>query len=136
MQPRAACRFSEHNYLVASHDGSCDNGDRLVATYRSHALRNTCLYGCVFGSRGVARCSRGRSYLVALRDGCCDNDDATSESMTFSYTRILCGIYNVGAFWQPWCRSWFERAHFAWSRLVTGAVTMTTRHSTASALIY
>ena len=105
MQPRAACRSREHSYLVASRDGRCDNDDRLVATYRSHALRNICLYGSVFGNRGVARCSRGRSYLVALRDGCCDNGDATSESITFSYIGILCGIYNMGAFWQPWCRS-------------------------------
>ena len=49
-------------------------------------------------SRGAARCSRGRSYLVALRDGYCDNGDATSESITFSYIGILCGIYDIGAF--------------------------------------
>ena len=136
MQPRAACRSREHSYLVTFHDRCCDNDDRLVATYRSHALRNICLYGSVFGSRGVARCSRGCSYLVALRDGYCDNDDATSESIAFSYIRILCGIYDMGAFWQPWCRLWFERAQCAWSRFASGAVTMTTRHSTASALMY
>ena len=32
--------------------------------------------------------------------------------------------------------SWFERAQFAWPRFATGAATMTTRHSTTSALIY
>ena len=73
--------------------------------------------------------------LVAIRDGRCGNDDTTSESITFSYIGILCGIYDMGAFWQPWCRSWFERVQFAWSRFATGAVTMTTRHSTTSALI-
>ena len=124
MQPRAACRSREHSYLVAFHDGYCDNGDRLVATYRSHALGNICLYENVSGSRGVARCSRGRSYLVALRDRCCANDDATSESITFSYIEILRGIL----IW--------ERAQFAWSRFATGAVTMTTRRSTTSALTY
>ena len=31
--------------------------------------------------------------------------------------------------------SWFERAQFAWSRFATGAATMTTRHSTTSALL-
>ena len=136
MQPRAACRSREHSYLVAFHDGSCDNDDRLVAIYQSHALGNMCLDGSVSGSRGVGRCSRGRSYWVALRDRCCDNDDATSENITFSRIGILCGIYDMGAFWQPWCRSWFERAQFAWSRFATGAVTMTTRQATASALIY
>ena len=134
--PAGPCRSREHSYLVAFHDVCCCNDDRLVATDRSHALGNTCLYGTVSGSRGVARCSKGRSYLVALRYRCCDNDDATSESMTFSHIGILCGIYNMGAFWQPWCCSWFERAQFAWSRFATGAVTMTTRHSIASALIY
>ena len=73
---------------------------------------------------------------VALRDGYCDNDDATSESITFSYIGILCGIHDMGAFWQPWCRSWIERAQFAWSCFVTGTVTMTMRHSIASALIH
>ena len=33
----------------------------------------------------------------------CDNDDATFESITFSYIRISCGIYDMGASWQPWC---------------------------------
>ena len=74
--------------------------------------------------------------LVAIHDGRCDNDNATFESITFSYIGILCGIYDMGAFSQPWCHSWFERAQFAWSRFATGAVTMTTRHSTISALIY
>ena len=109
-QPRAAHHSREHSYSVAFRDGCCDNDDRLVARYRSHALRNICSYGSVFGSRGAARCSRGRSYLVALRDGYCDNDDAKSESITFSYIGILCGIYYMGAFWQPWCRSLFESA--------------------------
>ena len=128
MQPRAVCRSREHSFLVVFYDGCCDDDDRLVATYRSHALRNICLYGS---------CSRGRSYLGAPRDRyCCENDDATSERITFSHIGILCGIYNMGAFWQPRCRSWFERAQFAWSRFASGAVTMTTRHSTASALIY
>ena len=99
MQPRTAYRSREHSCLVAFRDGCFDNDDRLMATYRSHALRNICLYGSVSGSRGVARCSRGRSYLVALRDGCCDNDNATSESITLSYTGSLCGICNVGALW-------------------------------------
>ena len=135
MQPRAAHRSREHSYLVASSDECCDNDDRFVATCRSHALGNICSYGSVSGSRSVARCSRARSCLVAIRDGHWDNDDATSESIAFSYIGILCGIYEMGAFWQPWCRSWFERAQFAWSRFATGAVTMTTRHSTTSALI-
>ena len=60
MQPRAACRSREHSYLVAFHDGCCDNDDRLVATYRSHALGNICLHGNISGSHDVARCSRGR----------------------------------------------------------------------------
>ena len=136
MRPRAAHRSREHSYLVASRDECCDNDDRFVVTYRSHALGNICLYGSVSGSRGVARCPRARSCLVTIRDGRCDNDDAASESITFSHIGILCGIYDMGAFWQPWCRSWFERAQFAWSRFATGAVTMTTRHSAASALIY
>ena len=71
------------------YDGCCDNDDRLVATYRSHALGNICLYGSIFGSHDVARCSRGRSYLVALCYRCCDNHDATSESITFSHIGIL-----------------------------------------------
>ena len=67
--------------------------------------------------------------LVALRDGRCDNDDVTFDSIfSFLYIGILCWIYIVGAFWQPWCRSWSERAQFARSRFVTGAATMTTRH--------
>ena len=136
MQPRAACRSREHSYLVMFHDGCCDNDDRLVATNLLHALGNICLFGSVSGSRGVARCSRGRIYFVALRDRCCDNHDAISESITFSHIGILCGIYDMEVFWQPRCRSWFERARFAWSRFATGAVTMTTRHSTASALLY
>ena len=71
----------------------------------------------------------GAVCLVALRDGCCDNDDVTFDSIfLFLYIGILCWIYNVGAFWQPWCRSWLERAQFARSRFVTGAATMTTRH--------
>ena len=123
MQPRAACRSKEHSYMVAFHDRCCSNDDRLVATYRSHALGYICLYGSASGSRGVARCSRGCSYLVALRDRCCDNDDATSESIKFSYIGILCGIHDVGAFWQPWCRSWFERAQFFWSCFTTGTLT-------------
>ena len=103
MQPRAAHRSREHSYLVAFRDECCNNDDRFVAAYRSHALNNICLYGSVSGSRGVARCSRARSCLVAIRDGRCDNDDATSESITFSYIGILCVIHNMGAFWQPWC---------------------------------
>ena len=63
MQPRAAHRSSEHSYLVASRDECCDNNDRFVATCRSHALGNICLYGSVSGSRGVARCLRARSLL-------------------------------------------------------------------------
>ena len=78
----------------------------------------------------------GAVCLVALRDGRCDNDDVTFDSISILYIEILCRICNVGAFWQPWCHPWFERAQFAWSRFVTGAVTMTTRHSIASALIY
>ena len=63
MQPRVGCCSREHSYLAASRDGCCDNDDRLVATYRSHALRNICLYGSVSGSRVVARCSRGHTLL-------------------------------------------------------------------------
>ena len=85
MQPQAAHRSREHSYLVASRDECCDNGDRLVATHRSHVLGN---------------------------------------------------IYYVGASWQSWCRLLFERAQLAWSRFATGTVTMTTRDSTTSALIY
>ena len=71
----------------------------------------------------------GAVCLVALRDGCCDNDDVTFNSIfSFLYIGILCWIYIVGAFWQPWCRSWFERAQFARLRFVTGAATKTTRH--------
>ena len=136
MQPRAAHRSRDHIYLVASRDECCDNDDKFVATYRSHALGNICLYGSVSGSRGVARCSRARSCSVAIRDGRCNNIDATSESITFSYIGIFFRIYDMGAFWQPWYRSWFERAQFAWSRFATDAVTITTRHSTTSALIY
>ena len=128
--------FERAQFLNASHDECCDNDDRFVATHRSHTLGNICLYGSVSASHGVARCSRARSCLVAIRDGRCDNDDATSESITFSYIGILCGIYDMGAFWQPWCRSWFERAQLYWSRFATGAVTMTTCHSTTSTLIY
>ena len=97
MQPRAAHRSREHSYFVASRDECCDNDDRFVVTYRSHALGNICLYGSVSGSLGVARCSRACSCLVAIRDGRCDNDDATSESITFSYIGIVCGIYYMGA---------------------------------------
>ena len=103
MQPRAAHRSREHSYLVASRDECSDNDNRFMATYRSHALENICFYGSVSGSRGVARCSRARSCLAAIRDERFDNDDATSESITFSYIGILCGIYDMGAFWQPWC---------------------------------
>ena len=78
----------------------------------------------------------GAVCLVVVRDGRRDNDDVTFNSISFLYVGILCGIYDVGAFRQPWCRSWFERAQFAWSRFVTGAVTMRTRNSIASALIY
>ena len=49
--------------------------------------------------------ARERSSLVALRDGRCVNDDMTFESITFSYTGILCEIYMLGAFWQSWCCS-------------------------------
>ena len=45
MQPRAAHRSREHSYLVASRDECCDNDDRFVATYRSHALENICCMG-------------------------------------------------------------------------------------------
>ena len=103
MQPRAAHRLRGHSYLVASCDECCDNNDRFVATYRLHVLGNICLYGSVSGSRGAARRSRARSCLVAIRGGRCDNDDATFESIAFSYIGILCGIYDMGAFWQPWC---------------------------------
>ena len=113
MQPRAACRSREHSYLVAFHDGCCDNDDRLVATYRSHALGNICLYGSISGSHDVARCSRRCRYLIALRYRCYDNHDATSEGITLSHIGILYGIYDMGAFWQPWCRSWFEGVQFA-----------------------
>ena len=122
---------SLNDSLVASRDECCGNDDMLVATYRSHALGNICLYGSVSGSRGVARCSRARSCLVAIRDGRCDNDDATFECIMFSYIGILCGIYDMRAFWQPWCRSWFESPQFAWSRFATGAATMMTRHPRA-----
>ena len=54
--------------------------------------------------------TRERSCLAAFRDGRCDNDDATFESITFSYIGILCEIYIVGAFWQSWRCSLFERA--------------------------
>ena len=57
--------------------------------------------------------------------------DATFESIMFSYIGILCGIYNMGVFWHSCCRSLFEGVQFAWWRFVTGAVTMTTRHSKA-----
>ena len=63
MQPRAAHRSREHSYLVASRDECCDNDDRFVARYRSHALGNICLYGSVSRSRGVVPCSRARSLL-------------------------------------------------------------------------
>ena len=51
MQPRAAHRSRENSYLVASRGECCDNDDRFVATHRSHALGNICLYGSVSGSR-------------------------------------------------------------------------------------
>ena len=51
-------------------------------------------------------------------------------------SHVLGNIYYVGAFWQSWCRSLFERAQFAWSRFVTRAVTMTTRRSTVFTLTY
>ena len=132
MQPRAACYSKEHSHLVALRDGCCDNDDRLVATYRSHALRNTCLYGSVSGSVVSLVVRVGTVCLVEPRHGRCDNDDVIFESITFSYIGILYGIFNAGALWQPWCRSWFERVQFAWSRFVTVAVTMSTRHSIAS----
>ena len=105
MQPRAAHYSREHSYLVAFRDECCDSDDRFVEAYRSHALGNICLYGSVSGSRGVARCSRARSCSVAIRDGRWDNDAATFESITFSYIGILCGTYDMGAFWEPWCCS-------------------------------
>ena len=40
-------------------------------------------------------------------------------------SHVLGNIYYVGASWQSWCHSLFERAQFAWSRFVTGAATMT-----------
>ena len=76
MQPRAACRSIEHSCLVAFHDGCCDNDGRLVATYRSHALGNICLYESVLAA--VVR--EGAVCLVAIRDVRCDNDDATFDS--------------------------------------------------------
>ena len=132
MQPRATHRSREHSTWTRPAMSAATMMIGLWQQHRSHALGNICLCGSVSGSRGVARYSRARSCLVAIRDGRCDNDDATSESITFSYIGILCGIYGMGAFWQPWCHSWFERAQFAWSRFATGAVTMTTRHLTTS----
>ena len=79
----------------------------------------------------AAHRSREHSYLVASRDECCDNDDrfvATHRSHLLGNIYI----YYVGAFWQPWCRSWFERAQFVRSCFVTGAATMTTRHFNSS----
>ena len=91
MQPRAACRSREYSYSVAFRDGCCDNDDRLVAPYRSQALRIICLYGrSVSGIRGVALCSRGRSYLVALSDGCCDNDDRLVATYRSHALRNIC----------------------------------------------
>ena len=117
--------------MVALRDGRCDNDDATFESITFPYVGILCEYIMLerSGSRGVARCSRGCSFLVALRDGRCDNDDATFQSVTLPYIGILCGIYNVGAFWQSWCRSLFEKAQFAWSRFVTGAVKMTTRHS-------
>ena len=94
-------------------------------------LGNICQRGERSGSRDAARCSRGRSCLAAFRDGRCDNDDATFNSFPLLYIRIVCGIYNGGSFWQTSCPSFFERAQFAWSRFVTGVVTIMTRNSIA-----
>ena len=111
--------------------GCCDNGDRLVAAHRSHVLGNICQRGERSGSRDAARCSRGRSCLTAFRERRCENDDATFNSFPLLSIGILCGIYNGGSFWQTSCPSFFERAQFAWSRFVTGVVTMMTRNSIA-----
>ena len=59
-------------------------------------------------SRGVARCSRGRSCLVALRDGRCDSDDAAFDSFPLLYIEecvTVIGEAEVAA-----CRLSFERA--------------------------
>ena len=42
MRPRAVYRARERSCLVALRDGCCDNDDGLVATHRSHVLRNIC----------------------------------------------------------------------------------------------
>ena len=81
----------------------------------------------------AAHRSREHSYLVASRDECCDNDD----SFVATYPLHALGNYVMGAVRAAvMFASWFERAQFAWSRFATGAATMTTRHSTTSALIY
>ena len=80
MQPRVACHSREHSYLVAFHDGCCDNDDRLVATYRSHVLGNICLYGSVLAAVVSLVVREGAVCLVALRDGRRDNDDAIFDS--------------------------------------------------------
>ena len=132
MQPRVAHRSREHSYLVASRDECCDNDDRFVATYRPHALGNICLYGSVLAaavSLVVRECAVASSRFVT-----------GAMTMMTRHPRALRShigiLYDTGAFWQPWCCSWFERAQLAWSRFATGTVTMTTRHSTTSALIY
>ena len=84
----------------------------------------------------AAHRSREHSYLVTSRDECCDNDDS------FVVTYLLHALGNICYNSMGAVRaavvfaSWFERAQFAWSRFATGAATMTTRHSTTSALIY
>ena len=68
--------------------------------------------------------------MVALRDGRCNNDDATFESITFSYIWILCGIL-MGSVLAVVVSLVVREGAVAWSRSVTGAVTMATRLSIA-----
>ena len=88
---------------------------------------NICQRGGAFWQSGAARRSRARSCSVAIRDGHCDNDDATFDKFRSyilgerSGSRVPLVVR--------------ERA-VARSRFATGTVTMTTRHSTNSVLIY
>ena len=47
---RAIHRSRERSYLVALHDGCCDNDDGLVATHRSHVLGNIHIVGAFWQS--------------------------------------------------------------------------------------
>ena len=122
-----AARYSRaRSCSVAFRDGRRDNDD-LELFGNMLEQGNICQRRGAFSQSGAVRCSSERSCSVAIRDGHCDNDDATFDNFRSyilgegSGSRVPLVVR--------------ERA-VARSRFATGTVTMTTRHSTTSALIY